>query len=219
LLLLLLAFVACKKEEADPWAYLEDGRSIVVRDLPGDTNGAMGETADGKTKKGFDTFLFRLADQKQIWLRNAEDSARWFKTDEWDLAFTGPYNSEIFVNNGSDRFNPAHKYGSAGTMRAVFVLKPYSEVHGPPADEELESSRVSKIGWADFPTEQPGWYTYSLATHIMVPIKNKTYLLRLAGGRHAKLELVNAYQGNPPAVTNLNWPAPYFTFRYLIFDN
>lgn len=195
---------------------IDDGISTVIRDLPGDTNGAMGEEVDGKTRQGFHTFLFRLSDQKQIWLRNEADSARWMKTLEWDLAFTGPYNSEVFVNKGSYKFNP----GSGGPADSAIILveKPYDEVDEAPSDETFESSTINKIGWASDQYEV-GWFFYSLDTHIMIPIKNRTYVIRLPDGLYAKLELINAYQGNPPEVTNMNWPAPYFTFRYHVQED
>ncbi|RZF59708.1 HmuY family protein [Sphingobacterium corticibacterium] len=214
LLLLPLAFASCKKDEdLDPWAGLEDGKSTLIKDLAGDTNGSMGDEAEGKTKKGFDVFLFRFSDKKQIWLRNAADSARWLKTDEWDLAFTGPYNSEVFVNKGSYEFNPG--YGGPATSAVVQLDKAYNLVNDAPSDGDFEQSDVNKIGWASDQYAN-GWFFYSLDTHIMIPIKNRTYAIQLPDGKYAKLELITAYQGNPPEVTNLNWPAPYFSFRYYV---
>ena len=40
--------------------------------------------------------------------------------------------------------------------------------------------------------------------------------IRTANGKYAKLELVSMYKGAPAVVTNLYWPAPYFTFRYYV---
>jgi hypothetical protein len=40
-----------------------------------------------------------------------------------------------------------------------------------------------------------------------------------AGGKYARLELINVYKGNPPVVTDLFWPAPYFTFRYFVQED
>lgn len=202
---------SCKKEEEGP--DLEDGISTVVIDLAGDTNASISEGVDGKQKRGFYPFLFRFADKKQIWLRNAADSAKYLKSNDWDIAFTGPYNSEVFVNNGTDRFNPA--FGGTGTARVIMQDVPYANVLTSPTDAEFDNSSVSKIGWA-LNSFDPGWYFYSLSTHIMTPIKNKTYLIRLSSGHYAKLELISVYQGNPPEVTNLHWPAPYLTFRYYV---
>lgn len=213
-LLVSLAITSCSNnEEGDAWTGLEDGKSTVIRDLAGDTNGSMGEEAEGKTKRGFDTFLFRFSDKKQIWIRNAADSAQYLKTKDWDIAFTGPYNSEVYVNKGSYQFNPG--YGGTATSAVVRIDRPYAEVNTAPSDEEFTASEINKIGWA-FNDSADGWFFYSLDTHLMMAIKNRTYLIHLPDGKYAKLELINAYQGNPPTVTNLNWPAPYFTFRYYV---
>ena len=90
----MLLFASCKKEEIIET--LHDGKSTVIEDLAGDTGASMGDGADGKEKRPFYIFLFRLKDQKQIWIRNAADSAQWSKTLEWDLAFTCSYNSEVY---------------------------------------------------------------------------------------------------------------------------
>lgn len=216
-LLVSIAITSCSKDEdGDAWAGLEDGKSILIKDLAGDTNGAMGETAEGKTKIGFDTFLFRFSDKKQIWIRNAADSTQYLKTNDWDIAFTGPYNSEVYVNKGSYQLNPG--YGGNATSAVVKIDKPYDEVLTAPTDEAFTESKINSIGWA-FNESASGWFFYSLDTHIMIPVKNRTYSIQLPNGKYAKLELITAYQGNPPTVTNLNWPAPYFSFRYYVQED
>ncbi|RAV28322.1 hypothetical protein DN748_14295 [Sinomicrobium soli] len=196
---------------------LDDGFSTVVRDLPGDTNGSMGGDVDGKTKQGFDTFLFRLSDQKQVWLRNEADSARWMKTADWDLAFTGPYNSEVFVNNANYFYNPGYE-GEAVNTSVVMIDQPYETVNEAPSDEEFDTSEITKIGWATSAYDD-GWFFYSMDTHIAIPVRDRTWAIRLPDGKYAKLELISVYQGNPPEVTNMNWPAPYFTFRYYVQED
>ena len=209
-----LVIASCSSsEDTQASTELEDGKSTVIRDLAGDTNGSMGGQTPGKTKKAFHTFLFRFSDKKQIWIRNAADSAQYLKTKDWDIAFTGPYNSEVYVNKGSYEFNPG--YGGPATSAVIKIDKPYEQVDAAPADDTFASSEINKIGWA-VNEEAAGWFFYSLNTHIMIAIKNRTYVIKLPDGKYAKLELINAYQGNPPTVTNLNWPAPYFTFRYYV---
>ena len=210
-MLMLSLLSSCKKDEVKP--SLEDGKSTVIYDLAGDTGASMGDGTDGKEQRPFKIFLFRFRDQKQIWIRNASDSTQYLKTLDWDIAFTGPYNSEVYVNKGSYEFNPG--YEGPATSAVVKIDKPYAQVDTAPANEEFAQSDINKIGWAG-DNEQPGWFFYSLNTHIMVPIKNRTYVIHLPDGKYAKLELINAYQGNPPSVTDLNWPAPYFTFRYYV---
>ncbi|WP_206106129.1 HmuY family protein [Olivibacter sp. XZL3] len=96
--------------------------------------------------------------------------------------------------------------------------QPYSSVVEAPQDNLFDQSEIGKIGWASGPNSG-GWFNYSLNTHLVVPIKNRVYVIRLPDGKYAKLELINVYRGNPPTVTDLNWPAPYFTFRYFVQED
>lgn len=216
LLVIPFAFTACKKKEENPSNGLDDGKSTVIRDLAGDTNGSVGDTGDGKIKKGFDVFLFHLADQKQIWLHSAADSAKWLQTNEWDLAFTGPYNSEIYLNNAIYTDNPGYQ-GKAPKTAVILVKQAYENVSTAPSESEFNNANVrnTKIGLFSS-ADDNGWYNYELTTHLLKRIPNKTYVLRLPDGRYAKLEIISVYKGNPPVVTQLYWPAPYFTFRYFI---
>lgn len=212
----LLLGTACTKDEVEGQNNLEDGKSTVIYDLAGDTGASMGDT-DGKEPRAFNTFLFRLRDKKQIWIKTKEDSLRWLKSADWDLAFTGPYNSEIYVNNASKNLNPG--YGGAADKTSVVMLEQaYDFVNEAVSEEMFHNSEVNKIGWAGS-GDSPGWFYYSLTTHIMQAIPNRTYVIRLQDGKYAKLQLINAYKGNPPAVTDLNWPAPYYTFRYYIQED
>jgi len=210
----LCTLLSCKKDTTTP--SLQDGVSVVIEDLAGDTGASMNDGADGKEKRPFYIFLFRLKDRQQIWVRNAADSTRWLKTGDWDLAFTGPYNSEVYVNDGTQDFNPG--YGGPAASAVVMIDRPYAQVQEAPGDEVFAASPVHKIGWATSEAAE-GWFTYNAATHLMQPIKSRTYVILLPNGKYAKLELLNAYKGNPPAVTDLNWPAPYFTFRYYVQED
>lgn len=205
--------VSCGKDK-DYSIGLEDGNSTVIKDLPGDVDASMSEGTDGKEKRPFQTFLFRFRDQKQIWIKTKSDSAQWLKTKEWDIAFTGPYNSEIFINNSQDPFNPGHG-GNADRTAVILLKQSYQSVIQAPSDQEFDKNGTGKIGWASNP-ESLGWFQYSLSTHLMQALANRTYAIRLPDGRYAKLQLINAYKGNPSAVTNMNWPAPYYTFKYYV---
>ncbi|WP_245893573.1 HmuY family protein [Sphingobacterium gobiense] len=212
-LALTLPMASCGKDDNSRPLY-EDGKSNVIYDLAGDTEASMAGDVEGKEYRPFNIFLFRFHDQRQIWIKNANDSAQWLKTKDWDLAFTGPYNSELFVNNAYHEFNPG--YGGETENTAVVLLRqPYEAVVEAPSDEEFDTSEVNKIGWAATESS-PGWFRYSLQTHIMQALPNRTYAIRLPDGKYAKLQLINAYKGNPEAVTNMNWPAPYYTFRYYV---
>jgi hypothetical protein len=139
---------------------------------------------------------------------------QWLKTKDWDIAFTGPYNSEIYVNNADDESNPGYG-GDATNTAVILVQKAYQSVVSAPSDAEFDNSQAGKIGWAASSSSN-GWFQYSANTHIMQALPNRTYAIRLPDGKYAKLQLVNAYKGNPPSVTNMNWPAPYYTFRYYV---
>jgi hypothetical protein len=212
-LLFVLSLASCSKDE-DPRPALEDGKSTVIYDLAGDLEASMAEGVEGKEHRPFYTFLFRFRDQKQIWIKTEQDSLQWTKTKDWDLAFTGPYNSEVYVNNANYRFNPGYE-GDATNAAVIKLDQSYESVNTAPSDAEFDESEVTKIGWASSESSN-GWFRYSLSTHIMQALPNRTYVIRLPDGKYAKLQLINAYKGNPPAVTNMNWPAPYFTFRYYV---
>lgn len=211
----LITLNSCGKED-DLRPALEDGKSVVVYDLEGDTKTTAGTSnpVDGKETGHFDVFLFRFKDKKQIKLNNAADTAKWLKTKDWDLAFTGPYNSEIYINNSEIEKNPGFG-GEAKNTAIIKIDKPYSAVTEAPSDEEFNNSTTQMIGWNQ--TEHSsGWFDYSMGGHIMQAIPNRTYVLRLADGKYAKLELISAYKGYPVAITDLRWPAPYYTFRYFV---
>jgi len=213
LMLIFLFLYSCGKDK-DVKLTLEDGYSTVIYDLPGDTEASMGSRAEGKSQKPFDSFLFRFLDKRQIWIRNEADSNQWLKSKNWDIAFTGPYNSEIFINNANDAFNPGYE-GPAIQSAVILLKQSYSSVQTAPSDAEFDSSPLQKIGWAATEFSE-GWYQYNLSTHIMQAIPNRTYAIRLPDGKYAKLQLINVYKGNPPAVSVMTWPTPYYTFRYYV---
>lgn len=208
-----MLLAACGKD--DPVAPpLEDGKSTVIYDLAGDTQASIADGIDGKERRPFYTFLYRLRDKRQIWIRTKADSAQWLKTADWDIAFTGNYNSEIYINHAADPNNPGYQ-GPVTNTGIVLVEQPYEAVTTAPSDVEFDNNGVGAVGWAQS-EGSPGWFSYNATTHIMKALPNRTYVLRLPDGKYAKLQLLSAYKGNPPAVTDMYWPAPYFTFRYFV---
>lgn len=202
---------ACTKEQERP--DLEDGKSIVVNDLEGDVGASMADGIDGKVKRPFKDWYFNFKNKEKI-----TDTAANAKTLSWDIGFTGVYNSMVVVNSGTDRKSPG--YGGMGKGVIISVNLPYNLVQEAPSAEEMEKNNLSFVGWDKYP--QPynsGWYFYDLKTHISVPVKNRTFILRTAAGKYAKLELLNIYKGNPAVVSDLHWPAPYFTFRYFVQED
>jgi len=189
------ALSSCTKDQLRP--QLADGSSIVVTDLPGDT---------GRTvATGFRTFYFSLT-------TNAKVDSTQKQTADWDICFAREYNSYLGVNSGTD--NASYGIGGPGHGAMVQVNQAYDQVTTAPSDDVFKNNGVSSAGWD--PGNGTGWYFYDLNTHIAVPIKNRTFVIRTATGKYAKLELVSMYKGAPAVVTNLYWPAPYFTFRYYV---
>lgn len=199
-----LILAACQDEEVTATKNYEDGISTVVYDLPGDTTATAADDASP-----FRDFYFNFSAQTQSW--DTTESYR--QSLAWDLAFTDIYNSMLYVNNGTLPRSPG--YGGAGVGAIVAYDTPYADVVEAPTDDYLDAHNLVFIGWDAYP--QPynvGWYFYEMNTHIATPIKNRTFVLRTAAGKYAKLEVINIYKGNPAVVTDLYWPAPYFTFRY-----
>lgn len=210
LVLAALLSQSCKKDNEE---LLPDGVSTYVKDLEGDILASMSETP-GKELRSFYPLLFSFSDGSSHLIKNQAERDTYFKTNKWDLAFTGPYNSEIFLNNANDQFNPGYQ-GPVTNTAVVMLEQAYDSVNNAPSDASFNSSEVTKIGWASS-ASSAGWFFYSLNNHICVPIKNRTYVLRLPNGKYAKLEVQNIYKGNPAVVTDLFWPAPYISFRYYV---
>jgi hypothetical protein len=197
----LLMLIACSKKNAGPDT--EKGVSITIKDLPGDTSASMqtGGTAS------FKNLYFSFVSGTAVTISDADKT-----TTQWDLAFTGSYNSEVYVNYGGYKYNPG--FNGPGQGAVIQIDKPFDQVTTAPSSAEFDAATMTKIGWDA--GSGAGWFFYSTDNHIAVPIRNRTFVLRTANGRFAKLELLNVYKGNPPVVTDLFWPAPYFTFRYFV---
>jgi hypothetical protein len=200
LAILSLLVTSCSKNNEQPVS--ADGQSITVTDLPGDTSATMAGGA-----ASFTSLYFSFVNNSKVDIIDADKPSL-----KWDLAFTGPYNSEIYVNSGEYLYNPG--YGGPGKGAVIQVDSAFDLVTTAPADALFDASTLTKIGWDA--GNGAGWFFYSLDNHIAVPIRNRTFILRTAAGKYAKLELLNVYKGNPPVVTDLFWPAPYFTFRYFV---
>ncbi|MGV3765147.1 MAG: HmuY family protein [Chitinophagaceae bacterium] len=200
--LLATVLFSCKKETV---SNEQDAQSVFVRDLAGDTSASMQNGA-----ASFKNLYYSFQTNTEVKISDTEK-----RSAKWDIAFTGPYNSEVYINNGTNPNNPGFEGPGLGAV--VVIEKPYNDVTEAPADAVFETAALNKIGWDA--GNGRGWFYYSLDNHIMVPVKNRTFVLRTATGKYAKLELINAYKGNPPVVTDLFWPAPYFTFRYFVQED
>ncbi|ATL49922.1 hypothetical protein COR50_16620 [Chitinophaga caeni] len=212
-MMLSIGFAACSKSETKDLK--EDGTSTVIYDLPGDTTASLGDDTNGKEQRPFYTILFSFKTQQVRWVKTAADSASYLKNLDWDIAFSKEYNSYVVVNNGAIAGTPG--YGGPGLGKILIIEKPYDQVLEAPSGDQFENQGIAGVGWDS--GNGYGWFFYSLDNHICVPIKNRTFVLKTATGKYAKLELLNVYKGNPPVVTDLFWPAPYFTFRYFVQED
>lgn len=194
---LLMGLSSCTKKEIKP--ELEDGKSMLQKDIAGDVGNTVG------SGKPFEPFYFSFKTGVKI------ESSRKLSTD-WDIAFAKEYNSSISVNNGA---NPeSFGFGAAGKGAMVVVNQAYDQIKEAPSDEEFSKNGITAAGWDS--GNGNGWFFYELKTHIAVPVKNRSYVLRTAEGKYAKLQMISMYKGAPAVVSDLNWPAPYFTFRYYV---
>lgn len=189
--------ISCTKEEIKP--ELEDGKSTVIKDLPGD----IGNTVGSGTP--FTPFYFSLKTGVKV-----DESKK--VSNEWDIAFAKEYNSYISINNGTN--TESFGLGGTSTGAMIAVNQAYDQVKEAPSDVEFTNNGITSAGWDSGAGK--GWYFYELKTHIAVPVINRTYVLRTADGKYAKLQLISMYKGAPATVSDLNWPAPYFTFRYYV---
>ena len=211
-----LLFASCNKENVSPNTPLKDGISTVISNLAGDVEAHVGAGGNGKVERDFHTFLFRLSDEKQTWLKTKTDSTTNFAKTDWDIAFSNQYNSTLYVNDGTLKGNPA--YGNGSKHKIVLIKKNYHQVEMAPSDAEFDKSTINGFGVVLDENSQ-GWFTYDISKHLVVVLPGLTYVLRLSNGKYAKLQMVSVYKGNPPIVTDLYWPAPYFTFKYFIQED
>lgn len=217
-LVVTMLFAACSSsDDDDKRPALEDGKSTVIYSLAGDLEISMGSMAidPNKVEGDFKPFVYSFKNKRQHWLHKEKEE--FAKTTDWDIAFTGPYNAEIYINSANQEKSPGYQ-GDAKNTAVVLIKKDYDLVEAAPSDEEFDNSKVSLIGWSAIENDH-GWFQYDEQNHIMKTLPNRTYVLRLANGKYAKLQIINAYKGNPQAVSDMNWPAPYYTFRYFVQED
>lgn len=180
----------------------------------------------GKEAGRYSMFLYRFRDGWQQFIRDAADSAKYLKTADWDIAFTGEMNGTVYLNNGLNRYGPG---AGSPIIKSSLVMYEYGYefMTEAPADVFFDSRPAEnlQIGYkSQYGDGVNSWYEYG-STFIAKPFPYRAYYLRLeqidpqSGGRsirYGKLQLINMYKGAPEVLTDRNWPAPYLTFRYFI---
>lgn len=175
----------------------------------------------GKAAGMYSLFIFRFKDGWQHFIRDAADSTRFLKTDEWDIAFTGEMNSTIFLNNGRNTMGPST--GSPIRKSSLIMYEyGYDFMNEAPEDEFFDSRPADNllISYASqFGSGVNAWYQLG-STSIAKPYPYRAYYLRLeqADGSYlyGKMQLISMYKGAPEVLTDPNWPSPFMTFRYFI---
>ncbi len=138
-----------------------------------------------------------------------EDSA----STQWDLAFSG---TTILTNNGTS---------GPGQGGAVILDVPFSQVDTAPSEGyaiDTDQSKAIPGGSGN------GWYNYTGSNNgqppqfAVLPIEDRTLIIRTAEGNYAKVEIESYYEGNPDTSTeefqNMETrpEGRHFTFRYVI---
>lgn len=180
----------------------------------------------GKEAGKYSIFLYRFRDGWQQFIRDAADSTRYLKTADWDIAFTGEFNSTIWLNNGRSKIGPAT--GSPITKSSLMMYEyGYDFMNEAPEDAFFDARPADnlQIGYvSQFGPGLNSWYQIG-TTNIAKPYPYRAYYLRLeqidpvtkiSSYRYGKLQLISMYKGAPEVLTDRNWPSPYLTFRYFI---
>ncbi|MGD2070409.1 MAG: HmuY family protein [Gemmatimonadota bacterium] len=94
---------------------------------------------------------------------------------EWDLAFQ----RNRVIANGGDGFAGRGGIADLGTV-------PFDSVRAVPAEGYVATARDSVNAASE------DWYDYSFTSHLLTP-RPRTYAVRTADGRYAKLEILAYY--------------------------
>src|SRR5690625_1497388 len=126
----------------------------------------------------------------------------------WDLAFSG---TTLYTNSGAS--GPGD--GGAIVLDQAFEATTVAPSEGYNTDTDTLLAIPSG--------SDNGWYNYSMTTHTITPLPDKTIVMRTADGRHyAKLRVISYYKGNPDLSSDEfnnstgEHPSRYYTIEYAI---
>lgn len=123
------------------------------------------------------------------------------KSTEWDLAFS---KTTIVTNGGSS---------GPGAGSAQIIEKDFDQITEVPT-EGFVVDKENKLG---IPSGSgASWYNYDLNVHAIVPIPERTILIKTAAGRIVKLQIISYYKGAPEQVPTEE--SSFYTFRYSFAD-
>jgi HmuY protein len=200
----IVVLTACEKDEtpqppANPNAFTVEvsGKIVTVKNLPADK--IIGIAPSGQPF-GAGKYAFFSLETNQ-WVSNA-DSA----TAKWDLAFSG---TAIRVNNTTGGPGNGGAFVDGGTFDALNAV---------PADSVFKVDN-HPISYAITRGSGKAWYNYDGANNLLTPIPGRVLVVKTAGGKYAKLEILNYYKGGvTPSATatdavKIN-EQRFYSFRY-----
>jgi hypothetical protein len=224
-MLLLISLISCSKkndslpEEPDPDDTTNTGnfyKLMRFENLMIDTTGGDSNPTAPKP-----TVFFSLEDKKEV-------TASYQKTNRWDLAFGGLYNSFLSANNGSD----AQNYGAGNNASGgILILSTnFNEVIDVPNDNQFKTGKdlIGTDASGAF-GNGTGWYLYDFAgdimgdgsynkQHVAYALSNtRTLIVRTAKGNYAKIKMISCYKDAfLPEQWFRNTPHMFFTFEYVL---
>lgn len=168
---------------------------LTAEDIPANVDGERGSPPD---------FTFFSLESGEI--VSGDDSA----STRWDLAFSA---TTILTNSGSS---------GPGQGGAVILDVPFEDVDTAPSqgyDTDSESGLAIPTGSGN------GWYNYTgqgNPPNAILPIPDRTIVVRTAEGNYAKIEILSYYRGNPDTSTDsfadqsTRPSSRYYTVRYVL---
>ncbi|BAV06633.1 hypothetical protein FLA_2652 [Filimonas lacunae] len=178
------------------------------------------------------TVLFSLENKAQV-------TSSYAKTNRWDIAFGGLYNSFLSGNNGAASAN--YGYGASGKGGILVLDKAFDDVINIPADAQFKTTKdiIGTDDAGDYGAGM-GWYLYDFGgtrvrsgayddQHVAYAlgdsltlvngskINPRTVVVKTAKGHYAKIKMISCYKD---LYTQADWhrdaPHMYFTFEYII---
>lgn len=194
---ILFLFSACNNDSTGPGEVESQLELQTAQDVPANPNAERGDPAD-----------YTFYDLQTGEIVAESDSA----STEWDLAFSS---TTVLTNSG---------ISGPGNGGAVTLDVPFDEVTTAPSEgfnTDTESSLAIPTG------DEEGWYNYTgreqTPNHAILPIENKTIVVRTGDGNHyAKVRILSYYKGNPEITSDMQHPpenSRYYTFEYAIQMN
>lgn len=166
-------------------------------------------------------FYFSLENNKII------DEAQQRSTD-WDVAFSGIFNSFLEGNNGANKANKGYSGGGNGGI--TILPLPFDQVTTVPKDEDFKTGSQA-VGSDDAGAfgSGTGWYLYDYGGTIRgggIPEKKhvayalpetRTIIVRTAKGNYAKIRILSCYKDVLTADKMFkDTPKMFITFDYIM---